>query len=193
MRQKFIDLKTSVPGPKSLELLAREAGNEPCGPFQTMKIFAEKTNGALLTDVDGNTFLDFSGAAGSLYVGHCPEKAVHAREVNGVEKSRFIEEEFMKRFTPLKSQFEHVGDVHCLGAMCAIEIVEDKSTKKPAKEMAQKILERCHQNGLILMSAVLYGNVIRLLAPMVITEDQLEEGFEVLEEAIAACCNSVNL
>ena len=50
----------------------------PRGPFNTVPTFAAKGEGALLTDVDGNTFIDFAGAIGSLNVGHCPPKVVEA-------------------------------------------------------------------------------------------------------------------
>ncbi|MDQ0217954.1 4-aminobutyrate aminotransferase/(S)-3-amino-2-methylpropionate transaminase [Peribacillus cavernae] len=114
-------------------------------------------------------------------------------EENLLENAQSIGIAFTERFAPLKEQIEQVGDVRNLGAMCAIEIVEDKTTKKPAKRLVQQILERCHENGLVLMSAGLHSNVIRLLTPLVITEEQLDEGFEVLEEAIVACSNSLKL
>jgi 4-aminobutyrate aminotransferase / (S)-3-amino-2-methylpropionate transaminase / 5-aminovalerate transaminase len=81
-----------------------------------------------------------------------------------------------------------MGEVRQLGAMCAIEFVKDSSTKEPNKELVVEIVAKAHQKGLILMSAGLYGNIIRLLTPLVITDDQLEEGFTVLEEIILECC-----
>lgn len=76
--KKFIDLKTSIPGPKAMALLAEKEQHVPRGPFNTMPTFAENGEGALLTDVDGNTFIDLSGAIGSLNAGHCPPKVVEA-------------------------------------------------------------------------------------------------------------------
>ncbi|HLO10803.1 MAG TPA: aminotransferase class III-fold pyridoxal phosphate-dependent enzyme, partial [Pseudoneobacillus sp.] len=73
-----IQLKTNIPGPKALELLNRKEASIPKGPFNTIKTFAVKGEGALLTDVDGNTFIDFAGAIGSLNVGHCPPRVVEA-------------------------------------------------------------------------------------------------------------------
>ena len=73
-----INIRTELPGPKAKELLAKKEKNVPKGPFNTMQTFAAKGDGALLTDIDGNTFLDFAGAIGTLNVGHCPPKVVEA-------------------------------------------------------------------------------------------------------------------
>ncbi len=74
----FIQMKTSVPGPKAKELLKRKDAVVARGPFNTVLSFAEKGEGALLTDVDGNTYIDFAGAIGTLNVGHSPDRVVHA-------------------------------------------------------------------------------------------------------------------
>ncbi|MNR33005.1 4-aminobutyrate aminotransferase GabT [compost metagenome] len=71
--------------------------------------------------------------------------------------------------------------------MCAIEIVKDLSSKLPDKELTTRILQEAHQSGVIVMSAGMYGNVLRLLSPLVITDAQLEEGLDVLVEAIRTC------
>lgn len=76
--KKFIELKTSIPGPKGKKLLEKKENNVPRGPFNTIPTFAEKGEGALLTDVDGNTFIDLAGAIGTLNVGHCPPQIVEA-------------------------------------------------------------------------------------------------------------------
>ncbi|MGP7818356.1 4-aminobutyrate--2-oxoglutarate transaminase [Niallia sp. 01092] len=74
----FIQMKTTIPGPKSKELLKRKEAVVPRGPFNTVLSFAEQGEGALLTDIDGNTFLDFAGAIGTLNVGHRPAQVVEA-------------------------------------------------------------------------------------------------------------------
>ena len=73
-----ISLKTSIPGPKSQALLARRKAAVPQGPFNIAPIFVERGDGATVTDVDGNVFLDFSGGLGSLNAGHCNPKVVEA-------------------------------------------------------------------------------------------------------------------
>ena len=74
----MIALKTRIPGPKSEALLARRAAAVCQGPFHIAPIFAERCEGATLTDVDGNVFLDFSGGLGSLNAGHANPKVVEA-------------------------------------------------------------------------------------------------------------------
>jgi 4-aminobutyrate aminotransferase / (S)-3-amino-2-methylpropionate transaminase / 5-aminovalerate transaminase len=91
---------------------------------------------------------------------------------------------FQEKFQPLQSIYKEIGDIRSLGAMCAIEFVKDKHHLEPNKEIVQKILQKAHQNGLIIMSAGLYGNIIRLLTPLVTTDEQLAEGFHVLENVI---------
>jgi len=75
---KTISLKTSVPGPKSQALQARRQAAVPQGPFNIAPIFVERGDGATVTDVDGNVFLDFSGGLGSLNAGHANPKVVEA-------------------------------------------------------------------------------------------------------------------
>lgn len=77
-----------------------------------------------------------------------------------------------------------LGDVRGRGAMLALELVTDRASRTPAPIQMQAILERMLQHGVIGLRAGLYGNCIRLLAPLVITDDQLDEGLNVLEDAL---------
>jgi 4-aminobutyrate aminotransferase/(S)-3-amino-2-methylpropionate transaminase len=73
-----IDLKTEVPGPKSRAVLARRAAAVPNGLGKATEVVVERAQGALVHDVDGNTFIDFVGGIGTLAVGHCPPSVVEA-------------------------------------------------------------------------------------------------------------------
>src|SRR5512134_2686429 len=73
-----INLKTDVPGPKSKAVLARRASAVPNGLGKATEVVVERAEGALVHDVDGNTFLDFVGGIGALAVGHCPPAVVEA-------------------------------------------------------------------------------------------------------------------
>jgi len=73
-----IDLKTEVPGPKSRAVLARRAAAVPNGLGKATEVVVERAQGALVHDVDGNTFIDFVGGIGTLAVGHCPPAVVEA-------------------------------------------------------------------------------------------------------------------
>lgn len=91
-----------------------------------------------------------------------------------------------KKMNELASRYDCIGDVRGLGAMCAMEIVKDPHSKTPDKEAVGKIVKAAGERGLMLLSAGLYGNVIRLLMPLTITDDQLDEGLQILEEAFEA-------
>ncbi|MGH9366545.1 MAG: aminotransferase class III-fold pyridoxal phosphate-dependent enzyme, partial [Thermoanaerobaculia bacterium] len=75
---RSIVLKTAVPGPRSAALAARRASAVPRGIFHSTPVFAERGEGALLTDVDGNTYIDFAGGIGTLNVGHANPEVVRA-------------------------------------------------------------------------------------------------------------------
>jgi 4-aminobutyrate aminotransferase/(S)-3-amino-2-methylpropionate transaminase len=77
-----------------------------------------------------------------------------------------------------------MGDVRGVGAMQAIELVQDRATKKPAPQQVDAAIKRAGERGLLLMRAGLYSNVIRTLVPLTITDSQLEEGLEILEGSI---------
>ena len=73
-----IQLKTEVPGPRSKALLARRLAAVPTGLGKATDVVVERAEGALVHDVDGNTFIDFVGGIGALAVGHCPPAVVQA-------------------------------------------------------------------------------------------------------------------
>lgn len=108
-------------------------------------------------------------------------------EQNLLDRANLFGEKFHARFGKLTDRFPEIGDIRSIGAMCAIECFDKND--QPNGQLVREILAKAHQRGLILMSAGLYGNVIRLLAPLVITDDQIEEGFDVLEAVINECAS----
>lgn len=74
----YIKLRSEVPGPRSKILLREREEAVARGPFSMVPIFVESAAGALVTDVDGNRFIDLAGGIGSLNVGHCPQEIVEA-------------------------------------------------------------------------------------------------------------------
>ncbi|MGH2657739.1 MAG: 4-aminobutyrate--2-oxoglutarate transaminase [Actinomycetota bacterium] len=86
----------------------------------------------------------------------------------------------------LQDRHEIVGDVRGLGAMVAMELVEDRDTKRPAKEATARIIEECYRQGLVALKAGTYDNVVRLLPPLTIPDDLVEEGLGLLDKALAA-------
>ena len=79
---------------------------------------------------------------------------------------------------------EHIGEIRGLGAMIGIEFVKDKQTKEPYPELVKEIIRNCHQRGVIVITAGMHGNIIRLLPPLTITDEQLKEALNVLVQAI---------
>jgi 4-aminobutyrate aminotransferase/(S)-3-amino-2-methylpropionate transaminase len=84
-----------------------------------------------------------------------------------------------------RTKFRMVGDVRGVGAMRAIELVKDQASRDPAPDETKAVLARCHQKGLLIISAGTFGNVIRVLVPLVATEEQMKEGLQILEDALA--------
>jgi 4-aminobutyrate aminotransferase / (S)-3-amino-2-methylpropionate transaminase / 5-aminovalerate transaminase len=77
-----------------------------------------------------------------------------------------------------------VGEVRGLGPMLAIELVEDPVTKRPAAALAKRTTEIAREHGLLLLSCGLYGNVLRVLVPILADASDVEEGLEILEESL---------
>jgi 4-aminobutyrate aminotransferase/(S)-3-amino-2-methylpropionate transaminase len=107
------------------------------------------------------------------------------KEEKLVKRANDIGIKVMKRFRSLAKKYPFVGDVRGLGAMNAMEIVLDKKNPKPNGDLAKTIVKRCYEKGLIMLTAGGFGNVIRHLVPLVVTEDELEKGVKILDEAMA--------
>lgn len=95
-------------------------------------------------------------------------------------------EMFRKRASEWQGRWELVGEVRGLGAMQALELVRSRTTREPADTETKEISQFCYEHGLITITAGSYGNVIRLLMPIVITDAQFDEGLDVLEAALAS-------
>ncbi len=101
-----------------------------------------------------------------------------------LERANRIGEVIRQKFLILQEQYPEIGDVRGLGAMVGIELVKDRQTKAPATELTSRLLKECYERGVIAIRAGLYGNVLRFLAPLVITDDQLAQALEIMEEAL---------
>ena len=88
------------------------------------------------------------------------------------------------RLHDMAELFVSIGDVRGRGAMVAIELVEDRDTKAPAKHAASRLIEECYKQGVVVLKAGTFDNVIRLLPPLTIDEALLTEGLDVLEKAL---------
>ncbi|MEC1722919.1 4-aminobutyrate--2-oxoglutarate transaminase [Schinkia azotoformans] len=100
-----------------------------------------------------------------------------------VKKAQNVGRQLMAAFHHLQNKYELIGDVRGLGAMCAMELVEDRNTKEPATAKTAEIVKYCWQHGLFALSAGMYSNVLRFLPPLIISDDELNEGISILESA----------
>jgi 4-aminobutyrate aminotransferase len=103
-----------------------------------------------------------------------------------VERSAAIGDTIRSAMLGWQERWPAIGDVRGLGAMMAIELVADAATKKPAAELASAVVKAALERGLLLITCGVYGNCIRVLVPLVITDGELEEALGVWEEALAA-------
>jgi 4-aminobutyrate aminotransferase/(S)-3-amino-2-methylpropionate transaminase len=100
------------------------------------------------------------------------------------ERAAQLGERFAARGRVWQGRWPQVGDVRGLGGMQAIELVRSRETLEPAAEETKQIARYCYEHGLIVISAGTYSNVIRILMPVVISDEQFEEGLGVLESAL---------
>jgi len=179
-----------------------------CGASRTGKFFASEHSGVIpdltcmaksigagmpISAVTGRADIidaPHLGGVGGTYGGN-PVACVAAIEAIKILRSK----EFLKRVEEVghlmqttlagwKQHYRFVGDVRGLGAMQLVEFVKDRETREPDPDLTLEIIRDAVSKGVILIRAGLFSNCIRLLPPIVMTDDQLKEGLEVLEGAI---------
>ncbi|WP_281165240.1 aspartate aminotransferase family protein [Liquorilactobacillus sicerae] len=106
------------------------------------------------------------------------------KEENLIEKSQKMGQRCLATFKEWQTKYPVIGDVRGLGSMVGIEFIKDQQTKAPATDFVKQLIQVCVHKGLILENAGVYGNVVRFLAPLVTTDEQLTVGFSILEESI---------
>jgi 4-aminobutyrate aminotransferase / (S)-3-amino-2-methylpropionate transaminase / 5-aminovalerate transaminase len=132
-----------------------------------------------------------SGGLGGTFGGNPLACAAALAVLDRIERDGLLERadrigQIMRtRLEDLAARFPIVGDVRGRGAMVAMELVEDRETKAPAKDAASRLIEECCRQGVVVLKAGTYDNVIRLLPPLTIDEDLLVEGLDVLEKAMS--------
>jgi len=131
------------------------------------------------------------GALGGTYGGNPVACAAALAAIEIIERQKLSEraerlgERFESRAREWKRRFSLIGDARGLGGMRALELVRSQETLEPAKQETEQIIRYCYEHGLIVLSAGTYGNVVRILVPLVVTDEQFDEGLEILEAAIA--------
>ena len=107
------------------------------------------------------------------------------KELDLPARARRIGEVMKPRLRAMQEKFPVIGEVRGRGAMIAIELVEP-GTKEPNAAVTGAVAKACHAAGLVVLTCGTYGNVLRFLPPLVIGEDLLNEGLDIIEEALAA-------
>lgn len=130
------------------------------------------------------------GTIGGTYIGS-PLSCVAAlatiqfmKDINLNERANEVGEIIRTRFDKMKHEHNEIGDVRGLGAMIGIEFVKNNDPRQPDSDFCSAIVKNCSERGLILLSAGTYKNVIRILSPLVITDEQLNQGLDIIEEVI---------
>ena len=132
------------------------------------------------------------GGLGGTFCGHPASCAAALAAIETIEKdgllarSTALGKHFESRARAWQKKWPLVGDVRGLGGMCAIELVRNAQTREPAEKETKQIAEYCCKHGLITITAGTFNNVIRILVPLVVTDEQLDEGLNVIEAALAS-------
>jgi 4-aminobutyrate aminotransferase/(S)-3-amino-2-methylpropionate transaminase len=99
-----------------------------------------------------------------------------------VERARHLEQILFTSLREIAAKHPEIGDIRGRGAMVAIELVK-AGTKDPNPELMAKVIKYCQSKGVLILTAGSYGNVIRFLPPLVITDELLKDALSVLAEA----------
>ncbi|MEW5899891.1 MAG: aspartate aminotransferase family protein [Acidobacteriota bacterium] len=141
----------------------------------TAEIFSSLTVGEMSSTMGGNP-LSCAAALAVLDIIE-REKLVEKAAADGAHVN--------SRLLKLRNKFEFIGDVRGMGLVYGIEFVKDRKTKEPAADLTKKIVLDCVANGLMVGKLGIYGNVMRVAPPLVITRDEIDESVAILEKVLA--------
>ncbi len=134
-----------------------------------------------------------NGIIGGTYGGNALACAAALKVIEIIERDNLcarsleIAAKVKEAFHLWQEEFEEIGDVRGIGCMTGIEFVIDKKSKSPNPRLVSDIVDYCAKHGLIVESAGTYSNVIRFLCPLLVTDEQLDCGIEILYNAVKAC------
>src|SRR5881392_2814754 len=134
-------------------------------------------------------------AIGGTYVGNPVAQAAALAVLDVIEDEGLVEraaaigETLRARMESWQERWPQIGDVRGLGAMLAIELVKDPGNKEPDADAATAVVEAAAERGLLLLKSGIYSNCIRVLAPLVLTDAELDEALAVWEEALDTTLN----
>ena len=115
------------------------------------------------------------------------------KEEQLLQRANHIGKFMTSRLNGLQVRFPGIGEVRSLGAMVAIELVKNCSADQPDAELTKQLVQAAGRKGLILLSCGVYGNVIRFLAPLTISDALLKEGFNLFEQALQEVASTTGI
>jgi len=132
------------------------------------------------------------GGLGGTYAGSPVAAAAGNAVLDVVAEEKLLEraEKLGKRLTDRltalskKNRFSCIGDVRGLGAMVAFELVKDRTSNEPDADLTKKVATKAQENGLILLSCGIYGNVLRILVPLTASDAIVDEGLDIIEKSM---------
>jgi len=132
------------------------------------------------------------GGLGSTFAGNPLSCVAALAAIETIEKegllarSTAIGKRFEERARGWQKKWPLVGDVRGLGAMCALELVRNPDTREPADTETKEVARYCYEHGLITITAGTYDNIMRILVPLAVSDEQFDEGLGVLEAALTS-------
>ncbi|HMI50891.1 MAG TPA: 4-aminobutyrate--2-oxoglutarate transaminase [Candidatus Saccharimonadales bacterium] len=136
------------------------------------------------------------GGLGSTFAGNPLACAAALAAIETIERDGLLERAtrigrlFEERALGWQKKWALVGEVRGLGGMCAIELVRNRETREPADAETKEIAHYCYEHGLIMITAGTYNNIVRILVPLVVSDEQFSEGLDVMEAALSHVAES---
>jgi 4-aminobutyrate aminotransferase/(S)-3-amino-2-methylpropionate transaminase len=131
-------------------------------------------------------------AIGGTYIGNPVACAAANAVLEVIEEEGLIERAghlgkvIRERWEEIARDVSAVGEIRGVGAMVGVEMVKDRTSREPAPEFVSRLIGNAAQRGVVAVSCGIYKNVVRHLIPLVITDEELEEGLDVLAESAAS-------
>ncbi|KAA5536976.1 aspartate aminotransferase family protein [Taibaiella lutea] len=127
-----------------------------------------------------------AGTIGGTYIGNplaCAASLAtikYMEDINLNDKAKKVGEIVRNRFEILKAKHAAIGEVRGLGAMIAMEFVKNSDPQQPDYDLCNKLIKACAERGLIVIAAGVHKNVLRILVPLVISEELLNKGLDII-------------
>ena len=135
------------------------------------------------------------GGLGGTYAGNPLACAASLAVIEIIEEERILEKSvrlgdmLQKELKKMAESIPEIGEVRGLGGMVAVEYVKEGDPHKPDPDLTKKISMKCLENGLIILSCGVYGNVLRILVPITADLKEIEEGIEILQKSTLQVLN----